>query len=83
MESSRAEDSLCGSDCDVNEEIDAAPMDIGSDGFDGEIHDDVSSILPSIYMIYHNLTWDVSISHCSYMSYLKVVLRRKREGRAM
>ena len=37
------------SDRDVNEEIDDAPMDIGSDEFDEGVHGD-ASILHSIYV---------------------------------
>ena len=53
MGSSRAEESYSTlSDCDVNEEIDDSPMDIGNDAFDGGIHGDVS-LLPSLHFSLH------------------------------
>ena len=53
MGSSRAEESFSVlSDCDVNEEIDDYPMDIGSDAFDGGIQGDVS-LLPSLHFSLH------------------------------
>ena len=39
-----------GSDCDVNEEIDDAPMDIGSDEFDEGVHHGDVSILYSVHI---------------------------------